>query len=107
MADPYESNFHKITNADALPAGKPVIYRAAGATLVLRKDGDRVEAIDGSCLSDDTPMSPQLRLARIQECVAAGAGSESTEWSDLVRRAGLPVKVSDGVVWVCIDACRK
>ena len=56
MADPYESNFHKIASADALPAGKPVIYRAAGATLVLRKDGDHVEAIDGSCLADDTSM---------------------------------------------------
>lgn len=107
MADAYDSNYYKVTTEAELPEDRPTIFRAAGATLVLLRAGKRVEAIDGSCLADDAPMSPQLRLQRIQECVAAGAGSPSQEWSDLFRRAGLPVKVSDGEVWVCIDGCAK
>jgi hypothetical protein len=107
MSDPYAANYHKITTEAELQPGRPVIFRAAGATLVLRRGESGVEAIDGSCLSDDGSLTPQARIDRIQECVAAGVGSQSKEWSELVRRAGLPVRVSDGVVWVCIDACSK
>ena len=107
MAEPFEANYYKITTESELPRDQPVIYRAAGATVVLRRTGNSVEAIDGSCLTDDSQMSPQVRLQRIQECVAAGIGSKSSDWSELASRAGLPVKVSNGDVWVCLDGCRK
>lgn len=108
MAEAYEESFHKITTLDQLPPGKPAVFRAAGAILVLRRaDDDSVEAIDGSCLSDDVSVKGEQRLRRIFECVAAGIGSPSSDWQSLVAKAGLPVKIEQNDVWVCVDACRQ
>ncbi|HET7705180.1 MAG TPA: hypothetical protein VFM36_03775 [Thermoanaerobaculia bacterium] len=105
MSSSYESNYRKIARADEL-GDKPRVYRAAGATLVMRRNGSDVSAIDGSCLADTSSASEDVRVKRIMECVAAGVGSSSSEWSELHARAGLPVRLEDGDVWVCVEGCR-
>lgn len=101
----YESSYRKIARVDEL-GDRPRVYRAAGATLVMKREGADVSAIDGSCLAEDSSASEDLRVKRILECVAAGAGSSSSEWSALHARAGLPVRLEDGDVWVCVEGCR-
>lgn len=105
MNSSYEANYRKITRVDEL-GDKPRVYRAAGATLVMRRTGSDVSAIDGSCLADTSSASEDVRVKSIMECVAAGAGGSSSEWSELHARAGLPVRLEDGDVWVCVEGCR-
>ena len=105
MNSSYESGYRKIARFEEL-GEKPRVYRAAGATLVMRRDGSGVSAIDGSCLADDSTASEDVRVKRIMECVAAGAGSSSAEWSELHARAGLPVRLEDEDVWVGVEGCR-
>lgn len=108
MTEAWNESFHKITALDQLQEGKPSIFRAAGAILLLRRDSrGSVEAIDGSCLADDASIKGEERVRRILECVASGSGSASTEWQTLVSKAGLPVRIEQQDVWVCIDACRR
>ena len=106
MSSSFDASFYKIAAVADLPAGEPQVFRAAGATVVVRRTGDEVSAIDGSCLAEDRQMSPEQRLKRIFDCISAGTGNNSKEWEHLHSRAGLPVRVEDGSVWVCIDACR-
>ena len=87
MSSPYESSFYNVTTLGDLPADKPRVFRAAGATVVLRRDGERVTAIDGSGLADGREMSTR-------------------EWDDLHSRAGLAVRVEGDQVWVCLDGCK-
>jgi nitrite reductase/ring-hydroxylating ferredoxin subunit len=105
MASPWESSFYKVATVADLPVDQPRVFRAAGATVVIRRSADRVLAIDGSCLTEAGEMSADTRLKRVLECVAVGSGSSSTEWDELHGRAGLAVRVEDGEVWVCIDGC--
>lgn len=105
MNTSYESNYRKIARVDELDE-KPRVYRAAGATLVMRRNGSDVSAIDGSCLADSSSAPEDVRVKRIMDCVAAGAGSSSSEWNELHARAGLPVRLEDGDVWVCVEGCR-
>ncbi len=49
MSHSCEDSFRKITTVDDLPDGKPKVFRAAGATVVLLRRGNSIEAIDGSC----------------------------------------------------------
>lgn len=121
MSKSYEQSFRKIAPVEDLPDGKPKIFRAAGATIVLLRHGDAIEAIDGSCVSDDTDMPEQRRLARILDCVAAavaGGPSRASEgkaglpvvpesWQSLVTKAGLAARVEDGWAWVCLDGCKR
>jgi hypothetical protein len=103
----YEANYHKIANLTDLQPGQPRVFRAAGATVLLKLGDDgKVTAIDGSCLADDSEMSRETRIKKILECVAAGVGSSSTDWLHLQNEIGLPVKVEGGEIWVCVDACR-
>ena len=104
MAQSYEDSFRKIAPVTDLPDGKPKIYRAAGATVVLLRRGNALEAIDGSCVSDDRNMPEQLRLTRILDCVGA-ALNESSEWRSLVEKGGLAARIEDGWAWVCLDGC--
>ena len=104
MTQSYDSNFYKVTTLAELVEGKPSLFRAAGATVVLRRNGDSVEAIDGSCLIESGDMPHDDKIARILECVAEGSGS-TQDWNELVTHASLPVKVEEGAVWVCVDAC--
>lgn len=106
MASPYESSFYNVTTVGDLPADTPRVFRAAGATVVLRRTADEVTAIDGSCLADEREMSAEMRVRRILDCVASGSGSSSREWADLHSRAGLAVRIEDGRVWVCLEGCR-
>lgn len=105
MTDAWESNFRKITTLAELPKGSPRVFRTGGATLVLRFDGEGVEAIDGSCLAEDSNWNTEARFRRILDCVASGVGSPTSEWDELVSRAALPVRVEEGSVWVCLDGC--
>jgi hypothetical protein len=105
MNSSYESSYRRIARLDEL-GDKPRVYRAAGATLVMRRNGSDVSAIDGSCLADTASQSEDVRVKGIMECVAAGAGSSSAEWNELHERAGLPVRLEDGEVWVCVEGCR-
>jgi hypothetical protein len=105
MSSSYESSYRKIARVDEL-GDKPRVYRAAGATLVMKRDGSDVSAIDGSCLADSSSASEDVRVKRIMDCVAAGVGSSSSEWTELHARAGLPVRLEDGDVWVCVEGCR-
>ena len=106
MAESYEQSFRKITPVGDLPEGEPKIYRAAGATVVLLRHGNTVEAIDGSCVADDKDLPAPLRLTRILECVAAGQGKSTTEWRSLMQRGALAARIEDGWAWVCLDGCR-
>lgn len=107
MTSAYEANYHKIANLTDLQPGQPRVFRAAGATVLLKLGDDgKVTAIDGSCLADDRDLSQEMRIRKILECVAQGAGSTSTDWLYLQNEIGLPVKVESGEVWVCVDACR-
>lgn len=102
----YDSNYRKIAALEELPPGKPTVFRAAGTTLVMRRDASDVTAIDGSCLAETTDITSDERLRRILDCVASGTGSDTAEWASLHARAGLPVRVEQGEIWVCVEACR-
>ncbi|HEU4520955.1 MAG TPA: hypothetical protein VFT12_03065 [Thermoanaerobaculia bacterium] len=106
MSSPYESSFRKVASVEEVPAGTPRVFRAAGATVVIRRDGQTWTAIDGSCLTDAAETSSEDRLRKILTCVAAGTGSTTAEWEQLHARAGLPVRVDDGAIWVCVEGCR-
>ena len=120
MSKSYEQSFRKIAPVEDLPDGKPKVFRAAGATIVLLRRGNALEAIDGSCVSDDTDMPEQRRIARILDCVSAAvvdgrsgapdgqAGSpvRQESWQSLVTKAGLAARVEDGWAWVCLDGCK-
>ncbi|GAC1428472.1 MAG: hypothetical protein NVSMB68_00500 [Thermoanaerobaculia bacterium] len=107
MSQSYEQSFRKITPVAELPEGQPKIFRAAGATVVLLRRGESVEAIDGSCVSDNTEMPAQVRLVRILECVAASASASPPDWLSLVERGGLAARIEDGWAWVCLDGCAR
>ena len=102
----YDSNYRKIATLEELPPEKPKVFRAAGATLVMRREASEVTAIDGSCLAEVSDISSEQRLRRILDCVASGTGSDTVEWQELHARAGLPVRVEKGEIWVCVEACR-
>lgn len=71
----YDANFRKVAALAELPLDKPQVFRAAGATIVLRRTANEVTAVDGS----DEP-----------------AGTVGVS---------LPVRVENGEVWVCVEAC--
>lgn len=106
MTKSYDSSYRKIASLDDLAAGSPRVFQSGGAVVVLLRDGSTVEAIDGSCLEQDQRMSREQRLRSITNCVASDLSAESREWPDLVRAAGLPTRVEDGWVWVCLDGCK-
>ena len=106
MSSSYEANYRKITTLDELPLGEPRVFRAAGATLLMRRSDDGVTAIDGSCLVEASDISEELRVRRILDCVAAGRLGSAEEWDQLHARAGLPVRLEEGDIWVCVEACQ-
>jgi len=85
MKSSYEDSFHKITSIAELPIGIPRAFRAAGATVVIRRTEDQVLAIDGSAVLQERELS--------------------TKWDELHARSGLAVRVENGDVWVCIEGC--
>ncbi len=103
MASPYENSFHKIVRADDLALDRLQVYRAAGTTVVLRRVAEGITAIDGSSFIDEGALDSRARLQQIIDGVGGHDGS--SDWSALVMRSGLPVKVDDGDVWVCIEGC--
>lgn|GEM_PF-3198683 len=107
MSEPWESRYTRMVAVDDLPLGRPSVFRAGGATVVLRRDEHGVQAIDGSCLGDEGELSREQRVQKIFECVASGSAGTSLDGSVLVEKAGLPVRIDEGAVWVCIDACRQ
>ena len=72
----YDANFRKVVSLSELPMNEARVFRAAGATIVLRRTANEVTATGGSDAAD----------------AAAGAS--------------LPVRVENGEVWVCVEACR-
>ena len=106
MTASYDDGFRKIAQLQELKSGQPRVYRAAGSTLVLRRSDEEVEAIDGSCLSEGDDFRGADRVQRILDCVASGSDAVSTQWPDLVQRAGLPVRIEGDAVWVCLDGCK-
>ena len=103
MSTPYESNFYKVAALSDLATDQPRVFRAGGATIVLRRDGDGVTAIDGSCLAEESEAPANARVQRILDCVAGGGAND---WSALLKRAGLAVRIDGSDVWVCIDGCK-
>ena len=69
MTSSYEDSFHKIAAVNDLPMDEPKAFRAAGATVVLRRTADQVLAEDSQ------------------------------------TRTPLAVRVENGEVWVCLEAC--
>jgi hypothetical protein len=69
MTSSYEASFHKIASVTDLPMNESKAFRAAGATVVVRRTADQVLA------------------------------------EDLQTRSPLAVRVENGEVWVCIEAC--
>lgn len=106
MSSPYDASFRKVATVEEVPSGRPQVFRAAGATVVVRREGEHYSAIDGSCIAEAPEVSSEERVRRIMKCVADGTGSSSVEWEQLHARAGLPVRVEDGAVWVCVEGCR-
>lgn len=107
MTDPYADGFRKVAELRELESGRPAVFRAAGATLVLCRTKESVEAIDGSCLAEGKDDRGAERVQRILDCVAASTGSAASDWNKLVKEAGLPVRVEGGSVWVCVDLCQR
>lgn len=108
MTQSYEQSFRKIAPVEDLPDGKAKVFRAAGATVVLLRDGKKLEAIDGSCVADDTgEMSAAMRLTHILECVASGLNESGADWKSLVAKGGLAARIEDGWAWVCLDGCER
>jgi hypothetical protein len=107
MTQSYEESFRKIAPVEDLPDGKPKVFRAAGATVVLLRNGPTIEAIDGSCVADDVEVSASLRLTRILDCVAAGLGEREGNWKSLVAKGGLAARIEEGWAWVCLDGCER
>lgn len=103
--DPFESRYTKIATLSDLPEGTPQVFRSAGSMVVLRRSDAVVEAVDGSCFADDRAAPSGERLQRILDCVATVSDSPSSDWDELVERAGLSVRVVDGDVWVCLEQC--
>lgn len=101
----YDSNYRKMILLDELAVGTPRVFQSGGAVVVLLRSGNSVEAIDGSCLEQGRQMSRDERLRLITSCVAERLPPESREWPDLVRAAGLPTRIEDGWVWVCVEDC--
>jgi hypothetical protein len=106
MSSSYEKHYRKLARLDEL-GDEPRVFRSGGATFVIRRLGPDVSAIDGSCLEDSSLVPEDVQVKRILERIDAGAGSSSAEWSELHSRAGLPVRVEDGEVWVCVENCRE
>jgi hypothetical protein len=104
MATPWENSFHKIARIEDLPIGQLQVYRAAGTTVVLRRDDFGVSAIDGSEFIDDGALDPRERLRKIVDGV--GGQNSAENWYELVSKSELLVKVDNGDVWVCIEGCR-
>lgn len=88
-----------------LEEGVPRVFRTTGSMVVLRRSGDTVEAVDGSCFNDDRVTPSEGRLQRILDCIAAGSASPSSDWDEVVKRAGRSVKIVDDAVWVCLEQC--
>ncbi len=107
MTQSYDQSFRKIAPVEDLPDGKPKVFRAAGATVVLLRNGQAIEAIDGSCVADDAEMSAAMRLTRILDCVAAGLGERDGNWKSLVEKGGLAARIEGGWAWVCLDGCER
>ena len=103
--DPFEEGYTKIASLGELPEGTPRVFRSGGGMLVLRRTGEQIEALDGSCFRDDRATPSEARLQKILDCIADHAGSSSSEWEELVSRVGLMVQVVDGAIWVCVDQC--
>lgn len=106
MTQSYDSRFRKIVALEELAAGTPRVFQSGGAAIVLLRNGATVEAIDGSCLEQDQTMSLDQKLRSILSCVGSTLPTPSSEWADLLRSAGLPTRVEDGWVWVCLDDCK-
>jgi len=85
MKSSYEASFHKITSIAELPIGVPRVFRAAGATVVIRRMEDQVLALEGSTVAQERELS--------------------TKWDELHARSALAVRVENGDVWVCIEGC--
>jgi hypothetical protein len=83
MTSAYDDSYHKIARVEDLHIGKPDVFRAAGATIVLHRTEEGVTAVDGSGVSS------------------------VKSWDQLKSRSPLPTRVDDGYVWVCIEACAK
>jgi hypothetical protein len=105
MTQSYEQSFRKIAPVEDLPDGKPRVFRAGGATVVLLRSGPKLEAIDGSCAGDDSEAGAAMRLTHILDCVAAGLNESGANWKSLVEKGGLVARIEDGWAWVCIDGC--
>lgn len=103
--DPFESRFTKMATLGELPQGTPRVFRSAGSMVVLRRSDAVVEAVDGSCFADDRAVPSDERLQRILDCVATVSDSPSSDWDELVARAGLSVRIVDDDVWVCLEQC--
>ena len=106
MSSSYEKHYRKIARIDEL-SDEPRVFRSGGASFVIRRLGSDVSAIDGSCLADASLVPEDVQVKRILERINAGVGSSSADWSELHTRAGLPVRVEDGEVWVCVENCRE
>ena len=100
MAESYEENYWRIGSLAELPEGLPKLFRAAGSSIVIVRVGERIEAID---TASGAPLDAQTR--GVMDRIIAGKNVTRVEWNALVAVNGLPARVEDGSVWVCIDAC--
>lgn len=107
MPSAYEASYHRIAAVDELQLGRPKLFRAAGATILVRlNEQGVVTAIDAASLAHAGDRSPDARIREVLGFGGSDAGSGSAEWQELELRAGLPARLEDGHVWVCIDACK-
>ena len=69
MSSSWEASYRKLAALDEVPPGVERKFRAAGATVILKRDGDGVTAIDAN------------------------------------SKNALAVRIENGMIWVCVEAC--
>ncbi|HUP46624.1 MAG TPA: hypothetical protein VM779_14045 [Thermoanaerobaculia bacterium] len=66
MSSSYEASFRKVAPLEDVAPGTERVFRAAGVTIVVRRDGERVTATDRTTR---TPLAVRLEDGAIWVCV--------------------------------------
>ena len=71
MSSAYQASFHKITRLDELPFGEAKTFRAAGATIVLRRTETGVTAFDGARRERPQELPSRIEAGEVWVCIDA------------------------------------
>ena len=71
MSSAFEASFHKIARLDDLPFGESKTFRAAGATIVLRRTEAGVTALNASRLDLPAQLATRIEGGDVWVCIEA------------------------------------